>query len=523
MRQKIIELIKKVIPEKIEIEVSVPEDKTLGHYSTAVAFKLAKIRQKPPLAIAEEIRSRLDGTTDFLERIEAVPPGFINFFLAASALHSELRETLKGKEYYDRGKKRKKSVSLDYLDANPTGPVHLGHARSGFFGDVLANVLEFSGHKVSREFYVNNAKASAQIQSLGRTALDRGNDYRHEQLAEILARPVVKRALKRMKNEAEAGFYVAKIIQKENEKFLKKFAKIRFDLFFEEESIYQKDLIQKALAALQKKGVIYNKEGAVWFKASRYGDTEDRVIVRKDGSPTYVLPDTVYHLDRLVRRKYDIAVDIFGADHYGYGPRLIGILEALGIKRERVKFMTTQVVRLVKNGEEFKMSKRKGVFVTLEDLIREVGLDAVRFFFLSSSLDTQFLFDISLAKERSMKNPVYYVQYAYVRALNIIKKVKAKRVEPGLNFLDSDADSSLIRKLVQFSEIVEDTAGDYQVHRLTRYAIELAREFHNFYEKERVIGVEPDVAAARLALVRATVIVLENLFGLLGISKPKKM
>lgn len=529
MRQKIIDLLRKIAPSGAEIKINVPEEERFGHYSTNLAFLLAKIEKRPPLAIAEKIREKLlTAKTDLFEKIEVAPPGFVNFFLNKEYLQKSLLEILKKKGNYGKDKKNKEKISLDYLDANPTGPVHLGHARSGFFGDVLSNILEFSGRKVSREFYVNNAKASAQIQSLGRTVLGQGTEYQHDQLRKILKKPDVKGTLKKMKSEIEAGYYIAKIIQKENKRFLEKVAKIHFDLFFEEESVYQKGLIKKILTTLQKKGVIYKKDGAIWFRASRYGDNEDRVIVKKDGTPTYVLPDAVYHLDRLVRRKYDIAVDIFGADHYGYGPRLIGIIEALGIKRNRIKFLTAQAVRLIRNGREFKMSKRKGIFVTLEELIKEVGLDAARFFFISSSLDTQFLFDISLAKERSMKNPVYYIQYAYVRAINIIKKIKiqnlkTKNTDQNLKLLNTPDDLNLIRKLIQFPEIVEDIVGDYQIHRLTRYAIELAREFHNFYEKEKIIGAEPAVAAARLILVWAAVIVLENLFSLLGVSKPKKM
>lgn len=381
---------------------------------------------------------------------------------------------------------------------------------------------------------MNNAKTSGQIKSIGATASGKGEEYKHEQLETILKKSAVRTALKKFKSEGDAGFYIAGLIQKENASFLKKIAKIRFDLFFEEESIYRKKLIEKVLKELEKRDLIYEKDGAVWFRAEKYGDTEDRVFVRSDGTPTYILPDIAYHLDRLVRRKFDLAIDIFGADHHGYGPRLTGALNALGVEPARVKVLTAQMVRLTKYGKEFKMSKRKGVFVTLEELIKEVGLDAARFFFLSTSLDTHFDFDLALAKERSMKNPVYYVEYAYVRAANILRRAKMKPTRKAkLHLLSSGEDRRLILALARFPEILEDIASDYHVHRLTKYGMDLARAFHNFYEKERVIparrslgaggGETKDVRAARLSLVAATEVVLGNLFGVMGITPPKRM
>lgn len=525
MREKIEKLLRQVVGSGAAIEVGVPEDRKFGDYSTTVAFRLAKTKKMSPIQIAEEIGEKLvNKESGLFEKIEVVPPGFINFYLSPRGIESALKEILKAKQNYGRGKRQKEKISLDYLDANPTGPVHLGHARSGFFGDVLSNVLEFRGHEVSREFYVNNARSSAQVKSLGRTALGKGSEYKHEQLLRLLKNPAVKRVLKKTKSEIEAGFYIARLIQKENEKFLRDVAKIKFNLFFEEEKIYEKKLIEKVLDQLRRRNVIYKKDGAVWFKAVKYGDTGDRVVVRSDGAPTYVLPDIAYHFDRLVVRKFDKAIDIFGADHHGYIPRLRGALQALGVKPDRTDVLIAQTVRLTRNGKEFKMSKRKGVFVTLEKLIKEVGLDVTRFFFLTTSLDTHFDFDLVLAKERSMKNPVYYVEYAYVRAKNILARANAKSAQkPKLDFLESVEDRELILQLARFLEVVENTAVDYHVHRLTKYGVELARAFHNFYEKERVVGEKKDVQDARLALVSATIIVLGNLFKLLGITPPRRM
>ena len=475
------------------------------------------------------------------EKIKAGDNGFLNFWLSERGLLGGLENL--GKNF--PGQKEK--ISLDYLDANPTGPVHLGHARSGFYGDVLANILKFYGHKISREFYVNNAKSSSQIQSLGKTALSiigggEGEEYRHEQLLEILKKPEVKKKLRKTKEPKEAGFYIAGLIQKENEEFLEKTVKIKFDLFFEEEKVYSSGMVAKILQKLRDAGVVYEKDGAAWLRSSQFGDSEDRVLIRSNGEPTYLLPDIGYHMNRLVKRKYDKAVNIFGADHYGYGPRLFAGLETIGIKPQRVKIIIAQVARLIKDGKELKMSKRAGVFVTLEELIKEVGLDAARFFFLMRSLDTHLDFDLDLAKERSKKNPVYYVQYAHARACSILKKSKltARKSDfsffgPAAGYLSKNKINAreekselshrvLILKLIQFPEIIEDIAKDYQVHHLTTYAYELAKVFTDFYENVPVLAAETEeLKKSRLALVSRAQKILERSLGLMGISAPEKM
>ena len=509
-----------------EFSVVPPENSEYGDYATNAAMVLAKILKKNPMEIASAVAEELR-TKNLELRTEVAPPGFINFWLSREALNREFAEILKRGEKYGRGGIKKERISLDYLDANPTGPVHIGHARSGFLGDALANILEFSGHKVSREFYVNNAKSSAQIQSLGKTALGKGEEYKHDMMRRLLKSPRVMAFIKKSKDKKEVGFFIAQKIRKEIESFLKKTAGIKFDVWFEEQSAYDKKLTDKIVGKMREQGAIYEKDGALWFRASQFGDTEDRVIVRSTGEPTYVLPDIAYHFDRVITRKFDTAIDIFGADHHGYGPRLRGALQALGIDPKRIHIITMQTVRLIKGGEEFKMSKRKGVFVTLEDLIKEVGLDAARYFFLERSPDTHMDFDLGLAKERSVKNPVYYVQYAHARTSSIFQKVNLRKLDflrkPDFLILNAPEELYLIKKLIQFPETVEDTANDYQVHRLTRYAHELAHTFHNFYEKQRVITKDQELTKARLALVKATQIVLKSVLGLLGISAPNKM
>jgi len=520
-----------------------------GDYSFAVMDLASKIGKNPG-QIAEEIRKKLSDSDNFnkyIVKTEIADPGFLNFWLSERGLAGGIKDA--GKKFIFkkavRGepRQRREKISLDYLDANPTGPVHVGHARSGFYGDVLANILEFYGHKVSREYYVNNAKSSLQIQSLGKTALGEGEEYKHEELLKILKNPEIQEKLKKIKDPKEAGFYIAELIQKENELFLKKIAKIKFDLFFEEEKIYSSGKVMEIIEKLKKAGVTYEKDGAVWLKSARYGDTEDRVLIRNTGEPTYLVPDIGYHLDRLVKRKYDKAINIFGADHFGYGPRLRAALGAFGITPEKVKILIAQIVRLMKSGQEFKMSKRKGIFITLEELIKDVGLDAARFFFLMRSLDTHMDFDLDLAKERSKKNPVYYVQYAHARACSILRKagltkkigfssiglavgslmfLKIKAGEEKPIFLPYER--SLILKLIQFPEIIEDIVKDYQIHRLTTYVYELAKVFTDFYENVPVLKAETnELKNSRLSLISKARGILRQSLVLMGISTPEQM
>ncbi|QQG44944.1 MAG: arginine--tRNA ligase [Candidatus Sungiibacteriota bacterium] len=506
--------------EAPEFSIEVPENPEHGDYATNVALVLAKQLKKPPMEIAHSLAAQL--TT----KVEVAPPGFINFWVSPATLYKELVTVLKKNDKYGKGERKATKISVEYLDANPTGPVHIGHGRSGFLGDVLSNVLSFFGYRVTREFYVNNAKISGQIKSLGKTALGKGSEYRHAQLLRILKTQRVHTKIKKLKNESEAGFIIARIIQKENEELLKEKARISFDLFFEEEAVYKSGDAERLLGRLKKQGILYEKDGAWWFQAKKFGDAEDRVFVRSTGEPTYIVPDIVYHLDKLVNRKNDLVINIFGADHYGYGPRLLGALKALGIEPARVRILIMQTVRLIKGGKEFKMSKRRGLFVTLEELIKEVGLDAARYFFLEKSPDTHMDFDLDLAKERSVKNPVYYIQYAHARISSIFKNARNSNYKlqiTNYKLLKEREELRLIKKLIQFTEIVEDTARDYQVHRLPRYAYELARAFHNFYEKHRVITEDKNLTAARLNLVSATQVVLKNILSLMGIGAPEKM
>lgn len=526
LKTKIADCLKQVIKEKIPIEILVPENDKFGHYSTNLALRLAKLRNRNPMEIAENIKNQILKNKDnnlFFEKIEIATPGFINFWLSKELLHKELKEILKKKENYgssDLGKNKK--INIEFISANPTGQLTIGNGRGGFLGDVLAKILEFAGYHITREYYVNNAKVSTQIKELGKTALGEGTSYKTNDLEVKIKNLETK--FKKLTDYGEAGYLLAEKIQKENQEFIAKDLKIKFDKWFNEEDLYQSGVTEKLLKVLEKKKLVYKKEEALWFKTKEFGDSEDRVLVRSTGEPTYFLSDLAYHLDKLKIRKFYQAIDIWGADHHGYLPRLRAGLKALNVSEDKLKAIITQLVRLKKRGVEVKMSKRAGEFITLKDLIEETGLDAVRFFFLMSSPDTHMDFDLDLAKEQSLKNPVYYVQYAAVRCGSILKKSKINLPAGGqkskINYelLNTPEDINLVRMLARFPEIVKAAAENYNPQVLVRFALDLAREFHNFYEKERIIGEENDLMSARLELLRAAQIIFRNIFAILGLN-----
>lgn len=497
--------LRKVINKDVEIDVVPSEKEEFGHYSTNVAFKLAPIFKKSPSEIARDLAKELAKNKEF-KKVEAVAMGFINFWLSPQVLQEKLKEILKQKKNYGSIKAPIKKINVEYVSANPTGPLTMANGRGGFYGDVLANVLEKAGHKVTREYYVNDT--GNQIKLLGESILAAQGKVSKKE--EYYKGEYIK------KLKGKSGKQAVAVLLKDIQSSLKK-AGIKYDVWFsEDKNLHKRNEFKKTLASLKKKGLVKEKDGAFWLSGS------DAVLKKSNGEPTYLLTDLAYHSDKFLKRKFDLAIDIWGADHHGHVGRLKNGVKVLGVDSKKLEIIITQLVRLVSKGKEVKISKRKGEFVTLNDLLKEVGTDAARFFFLMHSLDTHMDFNLDLAKERSQKNPVYYVQYAFVRSINILRKSK-KSVGNKMDLLKSVSELKLMRELVKFPDILKETANDYQVHRLTKYATELARALHNFYEKERVIGAKSDLEKSRLALVSATKIILENLFDILGISKPKKM
>lgn len=546
----LVDIIRKNIPDfKGEVMVEIPENKTYGDYTTNVAFSLAKILKKSPQETAEKLLKNLNlpvftkVSTDKREfsKIEA-KNGFINFSLSEDCLKHQLKNILKQKNKYgnsDSGKNYK--IQIEFISANPTGPLTIGNGRGGFYGDVLANILETQGYKVTREFYINDR--GGQILALGRSIKLAGGGKSNLEKTELdnlykgsYINNLAKQIDKNLSIE-EAGQKAVELILKTYIKPVIKKLGINFDVWFSEKSLYKGDEYEKVMGNLMKKDLVYEKDNATWMKTSELGDSEDRVLVKSNGDETYFMSDILYHLNKFELRKFNKVINIWGADHHGDVLRLIAALKTLGIDLERFKIILIQFVRLVSGGKGAKVSKRAGTFVTLEDLVDEVGLDAARFFFLMYSNDTHMDFDLKLAKECSVKNPVYYVQYAHARLSSILGNARKANYKlqitnykqnsrsqfPNIKFLKTDAALNLLRKLVEYHEILDDIAKTYEVHRLPRYALELAREFHNFYEKERVINEDKELTSARLALVMATKIVLANALNLMRIKAPDKM
>jgi len=499
--------VKNLYKKEVEIEVERPVTKNYGDYTTNVAMAI----KENPQEIAKQIKSTI------LEKVE-VKNGFINFFLSKEYLQEQVKEILKEKDKFGCLKINKgKRANLEFISANPTGELHLGHGRGAFFGDVLANILEKSGAKVIKEYYINDAKTSLQIKELGKTALGEGITYSTDYLKKAIKK--IKNKIEKSSGEGEAGYLLAQLVQKDIRGFIEEKLKIRFAKWVSEENdLYKKSKIAKIKNWLTKKRLIYKKEGAIWLKTSKYDETKDWVVIRGTGEPTYLLSDIAYHQDKF-ERKFDRIIDIWGADHQGHVGKIKAVAKMLRYKGD-LDILISQVVRLRKG----KISKRKGQVVTLEWLINEVGLDAARFFYLMKSLDTQVEFDVDLAKEKSVKSPVYYIQYAHARICSILRKIpNHKFPDSNLKLLVHHSELNLIKQLIRLPEIIEETAKDYQVQRLPQYSTELAAAFHQFYRDCRVLTETRSLLAARLALVLATKIVLNNTLDLMGISAPEKM
>jgi len=518
IREELKNLVKQALPPEvsdIEIDIEQPENKEFGDYSTNVAMKIAKILKKNPLEIAEDLKSKI--TSDFFEKIEVAKPGFINFYLAEEYLQQQVGEILEQVEKFGQLKiGQGKKIQVEFISANPTGLLHIGNGRGAFFGHVLVNLLSKAGYQVEREYFIQDAKEGNQIKELGKTALGQGVTYLNDYLKSKIEK--IKPKLSRIKDPAEAGFLLAQIIQEDIQEFIEKKLKIKFNTWFSEQELYEQNQVEKTFQQLREKDLTYEKEGAIWLKTTKFGDSQDRVLIRATGAPTYLLPDIAYHLNKF-QRNFDRVINIWGADHQGHiKPLKIG-LNTLGCQKP-IDFLISQMVRL-KGG---KISKRKGQVINLEWLIDEVGLDVARFFYLIKSLDTQMEFDLDLAKEQSEKNPVFYIQYAYARISSILRKAKSSKFQlPSSKILNHPTELELIRQLIKFPEIIEDATRDYQVQRMPHYALELVTAFHKFYENCRVISEDKKITQARLGLVEATRIVLKNTLDLMGISAPEKM
>ena len=515
--------VKDLYGKEIAVSIERPSESVYGDYSTNIAMTIKKNPQEIADAIssATELSQEARGkkrtrfSSPILEKTE-VKNGFINFFISKEYLQKQIVEILKQKESFGKLKiGRGQKVNVEFISANPTGPLTLGNGRGGFCGDVLANVLDKAGYKTEREYYINDV--GEQIKKLGHSVIgDSEAVYKGAYIEEL--RKKIKGG-----NLEEVGRKSAETILGETIKPSVKKMGIEFNAWFRESELYKKKEIDKILEELERKNLSYKKEGALWFQSTKFGDDKDRVLIKADGEKTYLASDIAY-LKNKFKRGFDKLIYFLGADHYGYVGRIKAAAEALGFKKEQVDIIIMQLVRLVEGGKEMKMSKRTGFYVTIDELIGEVGLDVARFFFLTRSPDTHLNFDLDLAKQQSEKNPVFYVQYAHARICSILKKIPNSRFQiQNLKLLDHPSELSLVKQLIRLPEIIEDTAEDYQVQRLPQYALDVAAVFHQFYRDCRVISEEKKLTQARLSLVSATGIMLKNILNLMGISAPEKM
>lgn len=531
--------------EMPQFNIEKPANKDNGDYSTNVAMAGARAFKKAPRMIAEAIVSCIDLDGTAFERVEIAGPGFMNFFLSQQFYSNVLKDVFScGKDYGKSDYGQGKRVLVEFVSANPTGPMHIGNARGGAIGDCLASVLDWAGFSVNREFYVNDA--GNQIEKFA-TSLEVRYLQHYDPSIELPedayhGQDIVEHAENFIK---EYGDKYVNADSKERRKALVDFAlpkniaglerdlgryRITYDKWFRESTLHNDGSVQRVIDALKEKGVTYEQDGALWFKASEYGNDNDIVLVRANGLPTYIVPDIAYHYNKLVTRGYDKAIDVLGADHHGYVPRMKAALTALGLDASRLDCVIMQMVRLVREGETIKLSKRSGKAITLNTLIDEVPLDAARFFFNLREPNSHFDFDLELAAKQSSENPVYYVQYAHARICSIIKKAQEQGVElktpsdDELALLNSKEEKDLIRHLSLLTDEIVSAAKSYDPAKITHYVIELATLFHKFYNAQRVMLDDNEgLMQARLFLCKAVKDTIYNILTMLKITAPEVM
>lgn len=537
------ESLKNIAPElEYQINIEKPKNPENGDISSNIAFTLSKQLRKSPVQIANDILNNINYDRNYISEITVANPGFINFRFTPKYYQEKLIEVIQsnldyGKSNIGDGKK----INVEYVSANPTGLLHLGHGRNAVIGDTVSHLYKWCGYDVTREYYFNNA--GNQMNNLGKSVYSRymqivtdpdypmpENGYNGEYVKTIAALLQEKYENQLVENNEE------------NLKICRKFAeewcfgaikstlnnlKIEQDIYYNEDTLYTDGKIQEVIDEFKSKGLAYEKDGALWLKLSEMGLDEDRVIVKSSGEPTYRLPDIAYHKEKL-NRNYDIVVDVFGADHIATVPDVLAGIKALGLDNSKIKVLIHQFITLTENGQQVKMSKRTGKSYTLDDLIDELGSDVVRFFFIMRSINTHLEFDLALAREQSEKNPVFYLQYAHARISSVLEKAKEEgvtldNISYDLNNLKEPEELYLIKEILEFPEVVENACHKYEPQLLTEYLKELAAAFHQFYHNCRIMGTQEEIRNSRLILANTAKIVLKNGLSILGVSAPEKM
>lgn len=529
-----------------QVEIEVPKDKNHGDFSSNIAMKLTKIMKNAPGKIAEAIVNNIvtDGT--YIEKVEIAGPGFINFYLSDNRLYDGLKEAVRlgddfGKLTVGKGQK----VMVEFVSANPTGPMHMGNARGGALGDSLASVLEKAGYDVTREFYINDA--GAQIDKFGNSLEARYiQNLKGEDAVEFSPDWYQGNDIKRLAADF-VGIYGDSYLDRpsdERKKALVKFGleknisnlkkdlanyRINYDVWFNESSIHENGEVAETIEILKKSHLTYEKDGALWFKSTEFGSEKDDVLIRANGFPTYFAVDIAYHRNKFVKRGFDKVINIWGADHHGHVARMKGAMEAIGVDGSRLEIILMQLVRLMKDGEAVRMSKRTGEMITLSDLIEDIGIDAARFFFNLRQAGSHLEFDLDLAIAQNNDNPVFYVQYAYARIASIIRNLSQEGIELNntddinVALLTDESELALIEKIISYPEEIYLSSLSMEPSKLTRYVMDLSALFHSFYNNCRVQCDDKNLMQARLMLCHATKNVIKNVFDILKIDAPERM
>ena len=515
-----------------------PREASLGDWTTNLAMTLARPLKKRPAEIAGLLRDRMNLEDAGVDRIDIAGPGFMNFWLSPARIAEDLQTSVVSNESFGRSDAgRGEPVNVEFVSANPTGPLHVGHGRQAALGDAISTLLEWTGWKVSREFYYNDAgvqienlakSVKAWLQSEGSEAEIPEGGYHGEYIREIAQRFAAEHGDKSKVTDDTIREFAVAALRAEQDLDLQAFG-VKFDKYFLESSLYTDGKVESTVSALQSAGMTYESDGALWLRTSEFGDDKDRVMRKRDGTYTYFLPDVAYHVTKW-QRGFHRAIDVQGADHHSTTTRVRAGLQALdmGITKDYPEYVLHQMVTVMKGGEEMKISKRAGSYVTVRDLINEVGRDAVRFFFLMRKSDSQLVFDIDVALKQSEENPVYYVQMAHARMCGIFRVGEIDREAFDIAGIDLSAlteseEQQLIKALADFPRTVAGAAESLEPHRIATYLTETARLAHLWYHKHHVLGEPEEIMRPRLALARATQIVLRNALGLLGITAPERM
>ena len=538
------------IPDNFEWDLDTPKNLAHGDFATNIAMKLNSFVRKNPREVAGKVKAILESAAakeseycTLIEKVQVEGPGFINFFLNQKSRGNILKQIQEQNEQFgcsEYGKKRK--VIIEYVSANPTGPLTIAHGRQGAIGETLTNVMRAAGFQVHREFYLNDAGRQIELlgksvwvryrQSLGENIAIPEDGYHGEyvkDLAKIAIDELRMRGWTEEKIEDNSSEAINEIVKISANQMLNDIKEdlaginVSFDEYFKETSLYNDGSVEKILETLKSKGLIYEAEGALWFQSTKFGDDKDRVLKRKTGEYTYFAPDIAYHAHKFSRAA-DLLVNLWGPDHHGYIPRVKAACQALGHDPEKVRILIVQLTTLYRRGEVVRMSKRAGEYVTLKDLIDDVGADATRFFFLMRRVESHLDFDLELAKEKSQENPVYYLQYAHARICSILSNA-GKKVESNVDtsLLTAGEELEILKKITDFSELIKQSAEALEPYKVVEYLRELAALFHQFYANCRVIGDDKNLSAARLLLTDCVRIVLRNGLRILGISQPSKM